>query len=646
MADLMSRIVFQAQGGDQVAREVGKIKRAYKEAGDESERISGGTGGRGPSFDAFQKATQTSAGTDMGSRRVANEEYRNRLNDRLSRHGQVGGQVGPWGGGAPSVGAAYGIQQFGGAATQMMAGDPMGGAMRGVGMLGKAGPAGIVAAVALALGAGTQALAKKEEDRMVQIGHGLMQSLGQTQWGDMRNFLNEMRNNAVPEEFILPYLQSMRSAGAMAPSNFLEVGLMAGNEMLARGIDPTTLGTFQAARQKAGLGTLNADQLALDLYRGEAGFGTAGLNKFLGAISTAIEGAMSRGMRRGAIGRDVEYDSFTRLLSGLGVVGGMSIEGAVQTFNQVQQSIAASQNMARPQDAFQFMMFRQAGDTYGQTIRRMSRPGADTQRYKNLKAMAGGSRELLEILIQQEYGLDWQALDPFIQTMENQIAPTRTGFEGGAGAVDSEIVETMQRTQRQWGERIQRGANKVLNNLFGFLTGEGGLTPVDVRERAGLAGIYGGMTGRERRGGAYADLLGLSGDAELISALPPELQVFGAMVQGVESRTGPTTVGRDLLANLALYQRFQSGGPMSDAERAMMEEYAPAFGLLMEQLSDPNIQEAILSGNNITRFGEIITDVDRENNDNLKNLVTIVDLLIAMERYFEGDTVTDEGATE
>ena len=85
MADIMSRIILQAQGGDQVAREVGKVTEAYKKAGTAAQGMSATAGGGG---DPFTRATDPGGFVPSGQpgRDAQNQQYVEGVQQREGQH--------------------------------------------------------------------------------------------------------------------------------------------------------------------------------------------------------------------------------------------------------------------------------------------------------------------------------------------------------------------------------------------------------------------------------------------------------------------------------------------------------------------------------------------------------------------------------
>jgi hypothetical protein len=646
MADVLSRIVLQAQGGDQVAREVGKIKQAYKEAGAEASKMgaSGGVGGGG-TFAAFDKAVMTNTGLDISSRRTSNQEYDRRLSERMGNHQQMAQQN-------TRAAASSRIGQVGGAATSMMSGDVVGGGSQAMSMLAGAGTIGMIAAALVAVGVGTKKLAEKEEGRQQFFGRGLSQSLGflgNQGWDRARGMLLNLEESGIPRDMLVQYMTGLAGAGGtLAGTDAEATAALAGQYAFSQGVDPATLGRFQAIRQKAGLGPITAGQMSDDINRGTAAFGQAGLTPFLSAVSTAIETSMARGIKAGSFGRQAEYDTYQRMISGLGSIGGMTIEGAAAVYQRMQQSVIAGQNLGRPEDVFQFMQFRRPGQTYGETIRAMSASGAEREIYRNLRAQAGGNREALEILVQRQFGLDWQAVPGFIDTMDDQVRDPSTRVQFGAGpeiAISNELRETVQRQQNAIGQGVQRGANKILNRAYQFFTGgaqgkkQAQLSPIEVAQQNALADMYG------------SNLMYLQGESPeaLAAMLPSSIRPFAtAATTGDAAFYAPMLSGQ-VLPQLAAFSQFKAGkGDFTEAQKATMSEYAPIYEMIVQTLSNPEVVAALTSPQGASKIQENIRNIDAENlaGDNLDLTVTIVEILMAINETLGITSVTDEGTTE
>lgn len=643
VADIMSRIILQAQGGDQVAREVGKVTKAYKDAGQASKGMSA-TGAGGAPSDPFTRATAPGGfiPSEQFGRAEQNRQYNENVQQREGHHNRLASM---------NQRVVRGI----GAAGTVGSGDVMGGTSQGLGMLAGVGIAGLVTGAVAAIGMGVQRLSTKETERQEQLGRGLMQSIapgGEDAWGTFRGQVNQLRLGGFPAEMLLPYLQGLKAQGAaFDPVNAANIGSM----MWAEGIEPANMAQWQAVRQRAGTGALFSGRAETDLMRGEAAFGQAGLNRFVTAISGSIEQAMTRGIERGseALQDQGVYTNFTRLLSALSLpgVGNLTDVGAIQAFNQIQQAVAASTQMARPIDAFQFMAMREPGESYGDTMRRMETPGSELDFFKNLEAQAGGREEILEILVREQFGVSWQAVQPTIRAFRNQwdyLQGDYTQYVPGTSraAVDEELLRSARAdaAAEQLVEGGQRTSRGIRNWVVEQATAIKQMTTPDA-----MSALYGAPTGltiqapaeysRFERMWSRANRTGNLNEAAM--TLPASMRDMASILQG-------TALGEELIPQMLLFGQYRAGAHgFTDREKAQMEVLTPVFEemtrllsieSIQQLLSDPKVQETVLSNANIIN--------ERETHDSLLEIKTIVEQLDAIITTLGLNSISDIEATE
>lgn len=626
MADVMSRIVLQAEGGDQVAREVGKVTKAYKDAGSAAGGMSGTGPNGGVSFDAFNKATFSGAGTDGGSRSQANDEYFRRTNARADDH------FNRFSGGGGTGGSRRTAPGIANAAGAVVTGDVAGGTSGGLTMLAGGGAVGAMIAV-LASGIITSnKLAKTSDERVAQLGHGLFQGLGVSNWDYIEaQTLATSREGHFPESSYLPYLQALKSGGGKyQPEMMTQIG----DAIIAEGLTASSVAGLQASRQKAGLG-FNEDVLDMNVYRGREAFGTSNTDRFIATVGTAIEGSMARGMKVGQLGGQQAYDSTTGFLSALGLAGGMSIEGAENVFNQVRQATVGTQNLGRAADVFQFMEQRIAGENVLDTQMRISAPTAELDRYRSIKRSSGGNSDLLEQRVMTEFGVDSFAVRNLINTFEDRMGP-RTALGPGAGInqVDDFIIETNQRTGAKIGGGLANDAAKGWNwfydNVLGGKKRRTRNNPEYIEAQNDWTGGY--------SGGSLQD------NQSILGALPESLQGFGADIKGTGIRSSMVT--SQLLPQMAMYQEYLSGKEMTAGENAMFEKYGGLFENMIDVLGNPEVAEALSAEGGMNEFTRRVQQLDREGTvDSLNQLFTIAELLSALVDQF-GLEFVDSGSTE
>ncbi len=655
MADIMSRIILQAQGGDQVAREVGKVTEAYKKAGTASRGMSAeGVGGADP----FTKATASAPGGYLSSlvqkdRDLRNQQHSEGVRQREGQHNALA---------SVNQRAFRGM----GAGTTVAGGDVVGGISQGMGMLAGAGVAGLVAGAVAAIGVGINKLASNETERQQQFGRGLMQAIAPGPWDIFRTQTNALLLGGVPPEMLLPYLQGLKGGGAAYdPVNAMEIGMT----MWGQGIEPGTMAGWQAARQRAGTGNLTPGVMNTTMYRGREAFGQGGLNRFISAITDATEQAMTRGIEKGgdAFSATGIYTNFTRLLSSFAVVGGLTDVGAIKAFQQTQQGVAGTQNITSPMDAALFMAMRVPGESYGDTMRRLSAPGAENQMFEQMEVWSGGNRELLEIMLQQKFGYDWQALAPgedgrggVIGTFRDQAGylrgPRGRRVPGAVGIVDPELkaAAIAEAEAGQLMEDTQRKALAAKRAIIGAAT--------DIKEwmsPTGLNAVYGDrpimdafMFGRENRatlfGQATTDWQQGVRNWERWQepGLAPILETLPANMRGIVGQLAGTEAGAKIIPQLLMYSEFQAGRGV-EAEREQIGLLAPYFDRMVQILSSESVQQALGQPGTQTQFLAHLEEVGAsEVLDVLKDIDSGIEVLEALTRTLGLESYSDIGSTQ
>jgi hypothetical protein len=347
----------------------------------------------------------------------------------------------------------------------------------------------------------------------------------------------------------------------------------------------------------------------------------------------------------------------------MAIYGKATPQGAVAIFGAVQKTVAAAAaGPKRAEDVAQFMMFRRPGESYIETVKRMTEPGSEVQIYKNLKTKAGGNRETLIEMVMQTFGFsDYRQAEDYIMATDARldlIAHPQPLAGAGAGGITTTATDEVLRKQ---GLKAQR---KNLLEVLGFNAAGGGII-------AGITEFFGGrvedpvtksnrliwqagIAKKARTGyGNSADAMvdAIQGQGNFMSMLPAEMQGLANYALAPTGGYAQTGLGRqsDVFTQMfplfAMYGQYSKGitTGMSASEVAMMEKFSPmfkkataGFGILGEELS---------TYQGFQDLTQAIYDANAENRDQMKD-VTIVDILRAIEMLLQNGILTDTGTSE
>jgi hypothetical protein len=395
MPDIVSRIKVEAQGADQAAREIRKLKDAYDQVAAAAKGLSPGAIGGG---DPFSKATAPNSGVmaggqsnaDVAARETRNRDYQEQANRRQNsnqgynsglRPSQVGGVFST----AEAAGAGRGGAALGGAAN--LAAGALGG---GLG----------IALLALGAGAmGIQKFAESSYGRMENVfGGGISQRLGAT-YANTQNYMTELGRSGVPIGMVNALMTSASASGAQFTAGTAgQFGLFA-DVAAGTGVDPGLLGQLLGATQRAGVSMEYGTMAA-----GAGAFGRGSLGTFFTELNRTIEDAMTSGIKLSQ--EDLERRSTA--LSGYVQFGGLSPTGAVALS---QTATARAQNAAqlqRPEDIIAFQAIRNLNPNLSITDvllgMESDTEGTNAAVYQHLKRVAGGNTDLLRMRAQSYLG--------------------------------------------------------------------------------------------------------------------------------------------------------------------------------------------------------------------------------------------------
>lgn len=673
MADVISRIVLQASGGDQVAREVGKIKKAYEEAGESAKGMSA-SGGAGGGQSAFQRATTPpqSVVQAEGARSQGVADLRDAAERRRSAHEALAGRNTNAGQVFNARGATQGIQ----AATSMAGGDPVGGAAQGLGMVGKLGKAGIIGAVVAAAGIGTVRLAEDATERQRQLFYGLGQGLGQNEYDPFRNSVRSLEQQGLAPN-LMEYLNALRSSGGQFDESAAARVLQLNYGM---GVSAASLGQLQgrmnlAGANAAGLNIMDTDTAAgaWTATKAEQTFGRGRMGEFYSAIASAVEGAMTRGFERGSGIFQRVYTNYVQGISDFANFGNVGPEAAVGIFNKVQGAMARSERgLQTPQDAAAFIAMRQPGESYVDTILRMSSPEAEDERYRRLRDRAGGDRESLVLMVAQEFGLSIREADRYVDTKEGRISQDArnaaarargdTGILPELDMAGTDVLrdQAAEMARKNLGQDVREGAADVVTNITEGIQNLGERVRIRFRGREGTPEqqaqaevIRRALEGRDTSP-QFGPQYGGVATEDYLNQFPPSVRdEILAMSGGGRPTMGGATMSGNMLDmavgdQFRMYRNFQTGNTagMSSAQLEYVTQHAQDFEEALALLDSLNgaIESGDVSGDDIAN--EVRKSNLNEDWDLNKSVVSILDILAALANLAEQNVQTDAGSTE
>jgi len=463
MADIFSRIVLQATGGDQVAREINKIKTAYKETGEASQNIGAG---EGASSDPFSRAIGAPGASESArTRRQTNDIEQAKAKERLNQNYSVGdyGRSVVAGG----TGSLSGMMRGDFFSTAAGASTGVQGLLKGGGALAKAVP--WIAAASLGL-YGMGKLAGNEWERVQGLwGTGVGQRLGMGYSG-VRGLSIEQMRGGVPEEMVMAGLQSLGQAGGSMNQGIFQKNI---RRMQLYGVSAEAgMGLSATLGRAGGSGTIDAGTYGIL----EKAFGAGRLTPLFQSIGKIIEDALAKGAKASAItlggGIENAATAISRHLASYAQFGGLSMEGAIELYEQTQNLSRNTANIAKPLDVVTFRAFREGGESIFSTRLRMFQdPQAVLGRQMEmLEARFGGNSDLIkEALFKMGYTPSqaealYQSRDALSKGEKVHRAPLREWETGLAG--DEEAMKSYQVRQMQVLSGVEGAINKFHNDIL------------------------------------------------------------------------------------------------------------------------------------------------------------------------------------
>lgn len=481
--DVLSRIILQAQGGDQAAREIEKVRRAYDEAGKSAKEMTAGVAA--PTTDPFAAATRKA----------------------LPPPSQVGGGPSPTAGFAkdPMEGArqrmaehatAVGVQRVTGAGvgiTQAAArGDIPGAAAGGLAaaapLLGAAAPFLLAAGLAVK---GVGMLAGNEYERVQQLYQsGLSQQLGIGYTPTRELALQAARHpTGIPSERAIEMLQALAGAGGRVTGQFMPMA----ERMAQWGIAPAAMGNVMATMQRMGFQG-GVSERTMGILAGSFGYGRVA--PAMQSISQLLEDAMARGSDRAGEMLSKGTLGVASRLAGYASAG-LSMEGAVGLYRQMDQTYSQVTRLQTPLDVMSFRAMRKPGEAMFETLLRMEK---DTERtgvreYELLKERYGGNLNTVKMVMMRGRGLTAAQAEAYVAVREGVVPPPPVA----PTPVADEFAQTFTRArQYQALAGAEEQAAKAITWIFNFLSRIG----ETISQAGGEASLETAVEGFQRTRGA------------------------------------------------------------------------------------------------------------------------------------------------
>ena len=425
MPDIVSRIKIEAQGIDQAAREIRKLKQAYDEVGEAAKGLSPTSVA---SADPFAQATAR-GGAGQAERNAATEKHNREIRERESANRAMGQM------------ARGGAQSLMSVAESIGAGRPasaLGGIAQSLGgMLGGAG--GLITGGLLAAGGAammTQRFADTAYGRMSEIyGAGISQRLNRG-YQEIQNVQAGYGRMGIPLGMVRSFFSgASRSGFNMEDAGALDATSVAMEAMAELGVDPGVFSSLfgQMSRNQLDLGRFAGGRGYNLIKQGAQAFGEENVGMYLQQMSQGIQQMASRGI-------DISEDALTRqseFLSGLATFGGMSPEGAAAMAARSLERGRQAAQLQRPEDIMAFQAMRRMSPNASTTeiMLQMERnPDQVNQAvYQYLQTMSGDNEDLLRLRMQRYLGGTMSETVDFIATQRGILSgeePTDTRSDG------------------------------------------------------------------------------------------------------------------------------------------------------------------------------------------------------------------------
>lgn len=554
MPDIVSRIKVEAQGADQAAREIRKLKEAYDQVGAAARDLSPGRVGGG---DPFSKATQPNTGVmaggqtnaDVAERETRNRRYEEQTRERERSNQQYNGAIRP-----NQIGAGF---QTAEAAASNRGGAAIGGGANMLGgMLG--GPVGMALMGIGAAAFGIQKLADQSQQRMENVfGGGISQRLGST-YAPTQNYMTGLARTGVPMGMVQGLMQSASASGAQLNEETVGQFSMMADIAAGSGVDPGTLGALLGAQQRSGVSATYGV-----LSRGAGTFGRGNLGTFFTELTRTLETSMQRGIKLSQEEMSIRGNVIAGMATNLSPTGAVAMN---QTMTQRAQQAGTLQ---RPEDIIAFQAMRGEGASIAETIRAMEESPTEVNErvFEYLQRATGGNEDEMFLRVRQYLGGNASA------AQVNEFISSR----GGAKYAEGEGIPTAGIYGREF-VRDEEG-NFVLDEEGNRVT-----RPVD----------------EARDTMARLQINALKGVQDAMLEVTSSLAGLGAWVTGADITTKATDVGFGGTRN----DRLQEA---RDAARATIEEVDEITAQDVSNLN-AEIDEANLNVRQTERVDDFIAD--------------------------------------
>jgi len=441
MPDIVSRIRVEAQGADQAAREILKLRDAYVEAGNAARGLSANVGG---GADPFTKAAQAGGGAtqggnspaEVGGREERTKRYKDDIRERESKNNRQGKDFG----GVISQG--FGVAD---SLSQGKGGSAVGGI---AGMLsGIGGPIGVGIMATAAIAMGVQKFGDKAWDRMQEtFGSGMSQRTGLS-YAAFDKQRSTFANMGIP----MGMVKSFYDAAGVSGVNLAGPSTMAG---VRSSLDAATLmGTDPTA--SAGLiGSLNRGNVDISktvntgmFSIANSSFGRANTSLFVQSLQSLVDSASSRGIDL----TSGSTNTMTSNMAALAKLGGFSSPGAATFASQLQNRGIQAAGLTKPEDVIAFQAMRREGESVTDTMLRMEQNPFETNQkiYQYIKESTGGDKDVMRLQIQKYLGegTTLGAVEKWMKTQEGMLD------SNGNPLTQDEVDAKVGKYDRSWQKR-------------------------------------------------------------------------------------------------------------------------------------------------------------------------------------------------
>jgi len=435
MPDIVSRIRVEAQGADQAAREIRKLRDAYNDVAQAGRNLSpagvgadpfaqaisapgGGVygGQRAPADIADRQNTSRIFREDVQQRQVANSSYNQALRGGPGQIYQVAEQA-AMGKGAGAVGGGLGILGS---------------------IAGAMGPFGVAIAALGGAAIVTQKLADQSFQRLQGMwGTGMTQRLNQRTEAT-QELMTGFARTGVPMEMVQGFFSSASRAGMTLDAAMLPATQMAMEAMAMTGVDPGAMASMLGAMSRGGIGSLGGQYNLYSMMKGT--FGQANMGTFVQEITRATESSMQRGINV----NPQEAIRQANLIGAYSQYGGLSPTGAAALSQMTLERGRNAAALSKPEDIIAFQMMRKADPSMSvsETMMAMEEAPTEVNRkvYQYLKGATGGDQELLRFRMKQYLGptATMSQANAMIKSFESRVGLTPAEREQLAFGLDTQ----------------------------------------------------------------------------------------------------------------------------------------------------------------------------------------------------------------